>query len=96
MMFEVALEEARARYDMLLLFGYAVMPEHIHFLVTEPERELLSTAIRAVKQSVARRLIGQREHFWQARYYDFNVWSQSKIREKLRVYTLESGETRIS
>ena len=60
------------------------MPERVHFLVSEPERELLSIAIRAVKQSVARKLIGEREHFWQARYYDFNVWSASKIREKLR------------
>ena len=81
--FEVALEEARKRYGMQV-FGYVVMPEHVHFLVREPERELLSTAIRAMKQSVARRLIAGREHFWQARYYDFNVWSHSKIKEKLR------------
>ena len=82
-MFEIAFEEARARYGMLV-FGYVVMPEHVHFLVSEPERQLLSTAIRAIKQSVSRKLIGEREHFWQARYYDFNVWSASKIREKLR------------
>jgi len=24
------------------------------------------------------------KHFWQARFYDFNVWSSSKIREKLK------------
>jgi putative transposase len=82
-LFEIAFEEARIKYGMLV-FGYVVMPEHVHFLVSEPERELLSTAIRAIKQSVARKLIGEREHFWQARYYDFNVWSASKIREKLR------------
>ncbi len=82
-LFEVAVEEAPSRYG-LLVFGYVVMPEHVHFLVSEPQRELLSTAIRAIKQSVARKLIGEREHFWQARYYDFNVWSASKIREKLR------------
>jgi putative transposase len=81
--FETALEEARRRYGMLV-FGYVVMPEHVHFLVSEPGRELLSTAIQAIKQSVARKLIGEREHFWQARYYDFNLWSASKIREKLR------------
>jgi len=82
-LFELALEEARRKYG-LLVFGYVVMPEHVHFLVSEPERAVLSTAVRAVKQSVARKLIGEREHFWQARYYDFNVWSASKIREKLR------------
>jgi hypothetical protein len=29
-----------------------------------------------MKQSVARRLIGTRQHFWQSRYYDFNVWTE--------------------
>lgn len=43
----------------MLGFGYVVMPEHVHFLVSEPETELLSTAIRAMKQSVARTLIGE-------------------------------------
>ena len=37
-----------------------------------------------MKHSVARRLIGERRHFWQARYYDFNVWSEKKRVEKLR------------
>jgi|ERR1035437_5117424 putative transposase len=27
---------------------------------------------------------GGREHFWQARYYDFNVWTKRKRVEKLR------------
>jgi hypothetical protein len=31
--------------------------------------------------------------FWQARYYDFNVWSERKRVEKLR-YTSQCGETR--
>ena len=35
-------------------------------------------------QSVARRLIGDNKHFWQARYYDFNVWTARKRVEKLR------------
>ena len=25
----------------------------------------------------------EEEHFWQRRFYDFNVWSAKKIREKL-------------
>jgi len=44
-LFEIAREEVRRRYG-LLVFGYVLMPEHVHFLVSEPERELLSTAIR--------------------------------------------------
>ena len=41
-------------------------------------------ALQALKQSVARRLIGDRKHFWQARYYDFNVYTKKKRVEKLR------------
>ena len=37
-----------------------------------------------LEQPVASRLIAGRPHFWQARYYDFNVWSTRKRIEKLR------------
>ena len=59
------------------------MPEHIHLLVTEPERESLASAMQAFKQSVARHL-GATEPFWQTRYYDFNVRTERKRIEKLR------------
>src|SRR5271166_534804 len=59
------------------------MPEHVHLLVSEPERAPLASGLQALKQSVARRLIGGRKHFWQARYYDFNVYSRRKRLEKL-------------
>ena len=64
--------------------GYVIMPEHVHLLISEPERSTLARALQALKQSVARKLIGGREHFWQARYYDFNVWTKRKRVEKLR------------
>ena len=73
--FEVALEQARRQYDIYVV-GYVVMPEHVHLLVSEPERSTLAQALQAMKQSVARRLIGNGKHFWQARYYDFNVWTR--------------------
>ena len=60
------------------------MPEHVHLLVSEPERGMLATALKAVKQSVARRLAAPGGHFWQARYYDFNVLTHHKYVEKLR------------
>lgn len=53
-------------------------------LISEPECGTLASAVQAIKQSAARRLIGDREHFWQARYYDFNVWTAKKRVEKLR------------
>jgi putative transposase len=82
-LFEAALEQARIRYRFFVT-GYVVMPEHVHLLVSEPEQGTLAQALQAVKQSVARKLIGGGEHFWQARYYDFNVWSAAKRIEKLR------------
>ena len=44
------------------------MPEHMHLLMSEPEQGLLADALKSLKQAVARRLIGDAEHFWQKRY----------------------------
>ena len=82
--FAAALEATRRSYRFFMV-GYVVMPEHVHLLVSEPERRLLATAIQAMRQSVARRAprnVG--EAFWQARYYDLNVFSDRKRIEKLR------------
>jgi putative transposase len=82
--FEKTLERTRGWYGFFIA-GYVIMPEHVHLLVTEPERTGLSTALQMLKQNVTGQL---REieggSFWQARYYDLNVWSQSKHTEKLR------------
>jgi len=92
------LEATRLKYGMLVV-GYVVMPEHLHLLLSEPEKKDLSTALKALKQGVARRGLRPMrrataqgelfsEHtprrFWQARFYDFNVWSAKKRTEKLR------------
>jgi putative transposase len=54
-------------------------------LVSEPERGTLAQAMQSLKQGVARRLaLRAAESFWQARYYDFNLWSERKFVEKLR------------
>jgi putative transposase len=82
--FVSALERVREDYS-LCVYGYVVMPEHVHLLVSEPERSTLAQAIKSLKQGVARRLaLRAADSFWQARYYDFNVWSESKFVEKLR------------
>jgi len=79
-----ALERVRRNYN-LCVYGYVVMPEHVHLLVNEPERSTLAQAIKSLKQGVARRLaLRSEDSFWQARYYDFNVWSERKFVEKLR------------
>ena len=97
------LERVRRRYRLVVL-GYVVMPEHVHLLVTEPQRSTLSTAMQALKLGFIRRLersavpmsrnTGEtwgtprssldRRRFWQARFYDFNVWTEKKRIEKLR------------
>jgi putative transposase len=54
-------------------------------LVDEPERDTLARAMQSLKQGVARRLaLRAEDSFWQARYCDFNVWSERKFVEKLR------------
>ncbi len=61
------------------------MPEHVHLLLSEPEDGTLATALQALKQSVSRTLaLRSPKPFWQARYYDFNVWTAKKETEKLK------------
>jgi putative transposase len=97
--FLAILEQARRRYRFVVL-GYVVMPEHVHLLISEPEVGSPSTVIQVVKQRSARTLLPKKRHrdpgqgelfrdekeraFWQARFYDFNVWSTKKRIEKLR------------
>jgi len=81
--FVTALERVRRTYG-LRVFGYVVMPEHVHLLLSEPDRDTLAVAIKSLKQGVSRRLIGAADHFWQKRYYDFNVRSHDQFVEKLR------------
>lgn len=58
--FELALERVRRAYK-LCVYGYVVMPEHVHLLVSEPEVSNLAQAVKALKQGVSRRLIGTRQ-----------------------------------
>jgi putative transposase len=82
--FEQSLEQTRRAYSLCVL-GYVAMPEHEHLLLTEPQIKALSSALQALKQSVSRTLaLRAAEPFWQARYYDFNVWGEEKRVEKLR------------
>ena len=83
-LFISALETVRQQYE-LFVYGFAVMPEHVHLLAGEPEKGQLAQALQSLKQSVAPRLaLRAAEPFWQARYYDFNVWSERKFTGKLR------------
>jgi putative transposase len=111
--FESALERVRCSYR-LYIYGYVVMPQHVHLLLSEPQPDgfslnpyggllkadfglrgnpqwlsspqkyTLADAPQSLKQGISRRLLGEAEHFWRKRYYDFNVRDHSQFVEKLR------------
>jgi putative transposase len=81
--FEETLEGVRKKHD-LSVFGYVLMPEHVHLLISEPKLQPLATTMRVLKGETSKRLKGDREQFWQRRYYDFNVITHKKYVEKLR------------
>ena len=82
--FEHELERVR-RWHGCYITGYVVMPEHVHLLLSEPERNRLAVVIQMLKQLTSRRLrMAGWPLFWQVRYYDFPVWSEAKRVEKLR------------
>jgi putative transposase len=98
-LFLTVLELMRVRYQFVVV-GYVIMPEHIHLLMSEPQDKNPSTVMQALKLGFARKVIVQakrrtnpaqasfvddvRQHIWQKRFYDFNVWTEHKRIEKLR------------
>jgi len=81
--FVQTLETVRRWYGFWLT-GYVVMPEHVHLLISEPESQNLALVLQMLKQMVSRNLRPASTGGLQARYYDFNVWSEPKRVEKLR------------
>jgi putative transposase len=97
-LFLKCVEATRAKLKFVVI-GYVVMPEHVHLLLSEPERGSLALAMQMLKQTSSRKLRCRRKgpagqgqlfpekpekgHFWQPRCYDFNVWSAKKKSEKL-------------
>ncbi|MGB7494794.1 MAG: transposase [Candidatus Acidiferrum sp.] len=47
------LDQVRRRYQFRL-FGYVVMPEHVHLLISEPGKGTPSSVVQALKQTVSR------------------------------------------
>jgi putative transposase len=85
-----ALENARRRYGFRV-YGFVLMPEHVHLLLSEPERGTLARALQSLKSASARtargrqnRGMGGRTPFWQTRYYDRYMRDYSEFSEKLR------------
>lgn len=91
------LGEVRARYGFALL-GYVIMTEHVHVLIDEALlpakviqvfKQRVSRRMRGKKRACVGQLTlhfpegAELRRFWQRRYYDFNVYSEKKLREKL-------------
>jgi putative transposase len=90
-LFVEVLENMRRRFH-LCVYGYVVMPEHVHLLMSEPERGLLADAIHFLKLSFAKRACSllpqdQPGRFWQMRYYDRNVRNYHEFTVKCDTYT---------
>jgi putative transposase len=77
------LEQTRRRHQFYL-FGYVLMPEHVHILLSEPKLQPLSNTFRTLKGETSKLLKDNRPQFWQRRYHDFNVLTHPKFSEKLR------------
>jgi len=100
--FVETLSAVRERYRVAL-FGYVLMPEHVHLLIGEPSEGDLSMVLQVLKQRVSQRIRNPRSRdlvesqcegslpldriewprFWDRRFYDFNVYSVRKVKEKL-------------
>ena len=87
-LFPECLERMRRRFD-LCVYGYVVMPEHVHLLLSEPEIGSLADALHYLKLSFTKRLALRggckpSGSFWQKRYYDRNVRNWQEFAVKLR------------
>jgi putative transposase len=85
-------EEVRQKYEFQVV-GYVVMPEHVHLLIGEPDDGTVAIIMQVLKQRISRQCPAHgRSHlpedadplpFWYPRSYDFNVFSEKKLAEKL-------------
>lgn len=84
-----AIDHTRGKKEFLL-FGYVIMPEHVHFLVVSKQGETIFNTIRAIKWYTSIQLLSalrkrgmEEKRLWQPRFYDFNIVSVRKLKEKL-------------
>ncbi|MFQ5862919.1 MAG: transposase [Candidatus Brocadiales bacterium] len=100
-----SVKHIRNKYDFKL-FGYIIMPEHIHLLLQTQKDKTVSDVMREIKQTCAfnalqilktnntkstleklKRNTGRKTerkyNFWKPRFYDFNIYSEKKFKEKL-------------
>jgi len=79
--FVLTLERSRIKYNFRV-YGYVVMPEHVHLLISEPERDTIAQAMQSLKTSSSKQIAIH--PLWQKRYYDRNVRDEREFSVKLR------------
>ncbi|MGD9648033.1 MAG: transposase [Pirellulales bacterium] len=77
--------------------GFVIMPNHAHAVLWFPRADCLSDHMNRWKSDSSHRVklwlqryraeyvrrIAEHDNVWQARYYDFNIYSEGKLIEKL-------------
>ena len=79
-LFPVVLEEMRIRFGMRV-YGYVVMPEHVHLLVSEPEHGNLAEAMHYLKLSFSKRAKSLSEAQVSVQTKDANLGHQHQLRD---------------
>jgi len=77
------LEQVRRSYHFVVV-GYVVMPEHVHLLLSEPERGNPSVVVQALKQRLARALLRnlrsnadlRRDTLWSTVVEEGHIWQR--------------------
>src|SRR5439155_24443156 len=92
--FESALERVRRSFR-LHVYGYVVMPEHVHLLLSEPQQDTLADALKSLKQGVSRRLIGGCGSFLAKAVLRFQHSKLPAVCGKAALYSSKSGQAGI-
>ena len=78
--------DAQRRRGRFHLLAFAIMPDHLHLLLTPPEGATLGLIMREIKKGSARminRRLGRLGKVWMDRYYDHGVRGVRELWEKV-------------
>ena len=92
-LFEICLEDMRRRFPMRV-YGNVVMPEHVHLLISEPERGTLADALHYLKLSFAKRLRGKHATQVSVQNRDANL-TQSQVSVQNRDANLTQSQVSV-
>jgi putative transposase len=80
--FLTSLERMQVKYGFRV-YGYVLMPEHVHMIISEPQVGTIATVMQALKVSVSKIRGTAESPLWQKRYYDHNVRDEDSFWDKI-------------